>query len=205
MGDYANLINTLAAHANIISLEEYAASSPGLWLRHDVELDDEAAVAMAKLENNKGISATYFICFESPYLPIDQAISLTQEIKNLGHNIGIHRLWGKKYSNGFRIVAQLTEKEYFRVTFHAPGVDMCDQALEEFGSPVYSNICNGTGEYFSDSTGNWRWGHPINDYRDRVPFQLLTHPFWWSSDIKGKQIALNEGCMFFPQIINGTI
>jgi hypothetical protein len=203
--DYANLIDALTSYASIISLEEYADCSPGLWLRHDVELDDEAAIAMAKLENSKGISATYFICYESPYLFIDQAIGLAQEIKSLGHDIGIHRLWGKKYCNGFRSVVQLTEKEYFRVTFHAPGVDICNQALEEFGSPVYINICNGIGEYFSDSTGNWRWGHPLNDCRNRVPLQLLTHPFWWSNDMKGKQIALSEGCMFFPQIINGAI
>ena len=35
--------------------------------------------------------------------------------------------------------------------------------------------------YISDSTGRWRYGHPIESvaFNARKPIQLLTHPIWW--------------------------
>lgn len=67
-------------------------SSNDVILRHDVDLSLESALKMAKLENNLGIQATYFILFHSElYNPFNQRSSkIISEIIKLNHKIGFH-------------------------------------------------------------------------------------------------------------------
>jgi hypothetical protein len=46
---------------------------------------------------------------------------------------------------------------------------------------VYGPAVRGDLAYISDSTGRWRYGHPLdsNAFRARKPIQLLIHPIWW--------------------------
>jgi hypothetical protein len=46
---------------------------------------------------------------------------------------------------------------------------------------VYGHAIRGNMAYISDSTGIWRYGHPLESeaYKARKPIQLLTHPIWW--------------------------
>ena len=66
-----------------------------LFLRHDVDLSLEAALAMARLEHELGAHATYFLMRESVFYNLDSALGrdAIAELRDLGHAVALHAVY----------------------------------------------------------------------------------------------------------------
>ncbi|MBO5424652.1 MAG: hypothetical protein J6A25_03980, partial [Lachnospiraceae bacterium] len=61
-------------------------------MRHDVDMDLEKAVQLARLERTLGVKATYYVLISSDFYNIysKRNIEMIKEIQSLGHTIGLH-------------------------------------------------------------------------------------------------------------------
>lgn len=61
-------------------------------LRHDIDFDPIAALAMAELESSEGVRSTYFVLLRTDfYNPLERGnVERLREIARLGHDIGLH-------------------------------------------------------------------------------------------------------------------
>jgi len=79
-----------ASFSNILRFEEYFLSDPKpnrfCLIRHDVDRKPKNALEMAQLENEVGISATYYFRAKPKVFNLD----IIKEIEGLGHEIGYH-------------------------------------------------------------------------------------------------------------------
>ena len=74
------------------------APRPGdLFLRHDVDLDLEAALVTAELERDAGVSASYFLMTQSVFynLDSDDGERAIARLRELGHRVGLHAVYPK--------------------------------------------------------------------------------------------------------------
>ena len=144
-----------------------------LFLRHDVDLSLEAALAMARLEQEHGAHATYFLMTESVFYnlasPAGEAVIAT--LRSLGHAVGLHGVYPR---------AELDERFDPVVAWHNPDpgymgapIPGAANAMEpRFFSPEH---------YRSDSNQHWRSGCPHEELAAGAFewLQLLTHPEIW--------------------------
>ena len=177
--------------------QNLSGESPFLLLRHDVDIDLRAALEMARVENRMNVKSTYFVCLRSPfYNPLSSFNSnILEEIHALGHNIAAH-LDLKIHNNDFlKARKEIETLQHFYpfvdggiISLHHPGnineLIGNIQSLPTEIDTLYGPILRGNIEYISDSTGQWRFGHPYNSkaYLERKPLQLLTHPIWWTEE-----------------------
>ena len=66
-----------------------------ILLRHDVDLSLAAAVQMAELEADRGVSATYFLMTRSVFYNLASAqgeLALAR-LRELGHAVGLHAVY----------------------------------------------------------------------------------------------------------------
>lgn len=186
---YSNLLARLQGlRVPVISLHEFADGDRGVWLRHDVELDLGAAIAVARVENSAGFRSSYFVCPESPFIDAGNGNlrDWARELKGLGHSVSLHMLLGA----GIGALQERVEEAAWKVgidppeslTFHAPGLDAEILAQAPGGELVYGRLGAQRCVYLSDSTSRWRWGSPWDVDLLGKPSQLLTHPFWWAGN-----------------------
>jgi hypothetical protein len=142
-----------------------------LYLRHDVDLDLDAALAMSALERDLGIRSTYFLMTTSVFYNLDspEGRRALAQLRADGHAVGGHPNWPElELDERFdRIVAwHNPEPEYMR----APVAG----ALNVMTSPWADN-------YRSDSNAHWRRGCPHAELQagEFEWLQLLTHPAIW--------------------------
>ncbi len=94
-----------------VTVERYLSDptlvGPFLIIRHDVDKMPENALKMAKIENEKGISATYYFrTGKKVFKP-----SIIKEIAELGHEIGYHYETLYKANGDYPLAIQMFEKE----------------------------------------------------------------------------------------------
>ena len=121
---------------------------------------------MAELEAEIGVPSSYFVCVESPYFPTEAAVVATMdELRRLARDVSFHLVLSPEAGSihdRLRALAQrIPSVEPLALTFHAPGVPVVDLPAEPLGAIVYQPLVEPRGRYFSDSTGQWRWGHPV--------------------------------------------
>ena len=168
-----------------------------LW-RHDLDYSLNRAAALARIEAEEGVTATYFVNprseYYNPFEP-DQA-RLIRLILGLGHRLGLH------FDAAFHSVADegtLTCKvaqesrwleEAFCVrldafSFHNPGSNQLRCDADHYGGLVncYSQRFKTEVAYCSDSNGYWRFRrlHDVIAAASDRCLQVLTHPGWWQS------------------------
>jgi RimJ/RimL family protein N-acetyltransferase len=184
----------------------YGDALPGrhvLW-RHDIDMSVHRAAALASIEAEAGVKATYFFNPRSMcYNLLEPAVAdRTRAIIAAGHDIGLHfdaEAFGGQTPGGAawtradveRAVAterQLLETIIGRpvaaVSWHNP--DMSN--VLEFGDDHFAGLHNAYSQklrtgytYASDSNGHWRFKpmlQVIEEGHERL--HLLTHPEWWT-------------------------
>jgi hypothetical protein len=146
---------------------------PGeVLLRHDVDLSLDAALALAELEHELGIGATYFVMTRSEFYNLD-AVSgerALDRLRALGHRVGLHAVWPHVDQDG----------RFDRVlAWHNPEPDFMREPVDGFVNVMQAPWAD---VYRSDSNQHWRQGCPHEELRahafERV--QLLVHPEIWA-------------------------
>ena len=195
-------------------------------LRHDVEFDIERALKMAKLENECSVNSIYFIqvCSNAynPFSP--KNLDRINEIKGLGHHIGLHFYTSHLQDLSWKnieielerqndLLSNFTDSDINVFSFHRP-----PKILLENRNNIIAGLINAYGEkffhysddpvnvkYISDSLNLWRFGHPLDDFtHDKV--QLLFHPDYWSEDgldeFSNFERLINENSIEFKETLN---
>lgn len=147
---------------------------PGdLFLRHDIDLTLDAAVRMAELEAELGVTATYLLMTESIFynLASPEGVAAIEQIRELGHPVGLHAV----YPN-----ATLDDRFDEVVAWHNPQPEYMtlpiDGAINVMGERYFAPAT-----YRSDSNQFWRAGCPHAELRngDFPWLQMLIHPAIW--------------------------
>lgn len=171
-----------------------------LLLRHDVDMDPEAAVPMAIEENRIGARSTYFILLSNRHTnPLDSNFrSAVSQIRDLGHWVGLHfdaTQYGLTAQSAdfahfvgreSKLLSDLAEVDVDSVSFHRPARELIGSSgrltfplCHTYEATFISDI-----EYCSDSSGRWGYGPPTEREAVKVglPFHFLTHPICWGND-----------------------
>jgi hypothetical protein len=59
-------------------------------IRHDVDVSLDSALELARIENHRGIRATFFVLHSAPYWHRPDLIDRLLELQRLGHEVGWH-------------------------------------------------------------------------------------------------------------------
>jgi hypothetical protein len=144
-----------------------------LFLRHDVDLSLDAALAMARVENELGARATYFLMTESRFYNLGshagrEAIG---ELRELGHGVGLHAV----YPNAAR-----DERFDPVIAWHNPDPEYMSESVAGVVN-VMQPPWFAKGLYRSDSNAHWREGCPHDELAAGAFewLQLLVHPEIW--------------------------
>ena len=147
---------------------------PGdLFLRHDIDLSLHAAVTMAEVEAEHGVTTTYLLMTQSVFynLASEEGVAAAARLRELGHAVGLHAV----YPN-----VTLDERFDPVVSWHNPRpAFMSDEipgAVNAYGERYFSPET-----YRSDSNQHWRAGCPHDELRaGTFPWlQILIHPEIW--------------------------
>ena len=181
-------------------------------IRHDVDMDLQEAVNLAKIEKEEGIRATYFVLLTSDYynLLAGDNLKSSKELLELGHEIGLHfdisaydtnlsvAEAGKAIKKELEWLEQILEIKVKSISWHIPRKDLLGahlDCLDELGVfNAYDPYFYLGYKYISDSMMRWR--EPVEEYIQKKEYnklQILTHPIWYR-DVQDKrdEEILNE-------------
>lgn len=192
---YRNLITELKQNAyQFCGYFDYANKEKSVIMRHDIDYSLEQSVKMAQIEQEEGISSTYFVLLKTDfYNPVSKrANDFIREIKNLGHEVGLHFDETVYAGCDVRKLPEMIQREAdilsdicgFPVrcfSMHRPnqvtlGKDLqVDGLVNSYGHDFFHEF-----KYLSDSRRNWR--EPVEEIvrsgaYDRL--HILTHAFWY--------------------------
>ncbi|MEI6837230.1 MAG: hypothetical protein WCK56_05460 [Alcaligenaceae bacterium] len=166
-----------------------------LW-RHDCDYSLNRALALARIEAELGLKATYFInphCQFYNLLERGQCTVINEIIK-LGHDIGLHfdaTFYNTQLEEDLhkQVIGEADLIERFVGTrptafsFHNPTAFHLDCEADTYGGLVncYSKRFKTEVPYCSDSNGYWRFRRLFNVLSEALDpcVQILTHPGWW--------------------------
>lgn len=200
--EYENMLKCLMEDYEFISFSKAKFSRGKIekkaLLRHDIDQSLEKTERIAEIEASLGISSTFFLLFRSPFYNMfsyDEE-KLIRNLINKNHFIGLHF----DYTGyPFKSISQLSHQivleadfiqRYFcvkvdAISFHRPFDIEYFRRLELGAYPhAYESLFLDEFKYFSDSTGSWRFGSPLETdaYKQRENLQILVHPEWWNED-----------------------
>jgi hypothetical protein len=178
--------------------DELASDGIALW-RHDIDFSPQRALALARIEAELGVAATYYVLLGSDfYNPFEPAVrDLLREIANLGHDLGLHydaaSLDRSTAAHVDRIAFEAEVlKRHVQVdvrsfSLHNPSVSS-DVQLEDAHCAGLINASalalRAQFTYVSDSNGRWRYRtlHDVLEDRATSKLYALTHPEWWTPE-----------------------
>jgi hypothetical protein len=172
-------------------------SLTGLW-RHDVDCSPQSALALAKIEHENAIQATYYFNLRSEFYNLLEpaVISIVHAIDAMGHEVGIHFDAAAVDISSLQKLeaALLKEKKVFEAligikpmsfSFHNPS-----DTTSHFKDNFYGGLINAYSSallkhfsYCSDSNGYWRHT-PLEEFLQLKYSRIcvLTHPEWWQNE-----------------------
>jgi hypothetical protein len=172
---------------------------PTLHVRHDIDLSLERALAMADVEAELGVAATFLVMVDSPLYDLEEATSrdVLHRLRSLGHEVGLHMdLADRAGDPALRLddieellrhdrrrLEEVLGAEVRSLSFHRPPEPLVALLAghERLGGLVNAYAAALMGCYLADSAGAWRFGDPLPAIT-KPPcdtIQLLIHPFWW--------------------------
>ncbi|HET8527377.1 MAG TPA: hypothetical protein VFL60_00565 [Gaiellaceae bacterium] len=170
---YAELLDAAAAGGYRWARFDGEPRPGDLFLRHDVDLSLPAALTMARLERERGATATYFLLTESVFynLASHEGHAALAELRDLGHAVGLHA-----------VHPRVARDERFDavMAWHNPDPEYVfepvDGLVNVMQPPWFTQ-----GRYRSDSNAHWREGCPHEELRAGAFewLQLLVHPEIW--------------------------
>lgn len=196
--DYRNTINNYLENNYFVGSFNQIDNSDYdkyLILRHDIDNDIDKALEFAIIENELGVSSSYFFRVNARYYNIlnPKNIEIIKNIENLNHEIGIHlefnvineykletlvnNLLAVLNINLAKKIETYSLHEPSRVDIEITHKEICDifgLVRGSYEKRFFKDI-----KYLSDSGGRWREGH-FNEWVNVVnKLQVLIHPWWW--------------------------
>ena len=174
LGHYRELLDAARAGGYRFGRFEGDPQPGRVYLRHDVDLSLDAALRMAVLETEAGVTATYFLMRESVFynLASREGTEAISRLGELGHDVGVHAVWPS--------VPDRDERFSPVLAWHNPDPEYMTEPVDGFlnvmAAPWFAQ-----GRYRSDSNQHWRSGCPHEELaRSELEWlQLLTHPEIW--------------------------
>jgi len=166
-----------------------------LW-RHDCDYSLNRAHALARVEADEGVRATYFLNPHCEFYNLFEKSQhrLVREIIEMGHEIGLHFDAAFHEISDEAALGQLVDAEAALLeglygvrpsvfSFHNPVAAHMSCEADTYGGLVncYSRRFKTEVSYCSDSNGYWRFRRlqdVLTDATDSC-LQILTHPGWW--------------------------
>jgi hypothetical protein len=177
--------------------DDLASEGIALW-RHDIDFSPQRARALARIESDLGVTATYFVLLGSPfYNPFEEAVRTALcEIAGMGHDIGLHydAASSAVVTDGHeeRIAFEAaTLSRQLRVPIRAFSLHNPSVSGGDLDAPRHAGLINASASelraqftYTSDSNGLWRFRALAEMIADPSVGRLyaLTHPEWWQSE-----------------------
>ncbi|HVS85913.1 MAG TPA: hypothetical protein VHD91_09800 [Gaiellaceae bacterium] len=170
---YGELLDAAEAGGYRWAFFDHEPQAGDLFLRHDVDMSLEAATAMAELEAERGVRATYFLMTRSQFYNLDSrdGEAALARLRELGHRVGLHALQPDAPE----------DPRFDRVlAWHTPDPATMSAPVEGWTS-AYAAPWFDVERYRSDSNRHWRQGCPHDDLRAGAFdwLQLLVHPEIW--------------------------
>ncbi len=199
VANYRTLLQTAKAHYIFRRYTDPVPQAHSVLWRHDVDWSMHRAYALAKLEAENGVRATYFLWPHSEmYNLLERGVAdLARTIHALGHDIGLHL---DTAFHGITAESQLDDVISWETgvlerllacrvdafSFHNPGVRELGWQRERYGGRINTYAAqfqSGIG-YVSDSNGYWRHRRlaDVLAYATDAQLQVLTHPEWWTDE-----------------------
>jgi hypothetical protein len=151
--------------------------NPGdLLLRHDIDLSLDAALAMAELEREEDVAATYLLMTRSVFYNLQsrEGERALARLRELGHRVGHHAVWPHVDLDGrFDPVA----------AWHNPDPEYMEAEIDGAANVMRPPFFDRE-RYRSDSNQRWRQGCPHEELAQGAFewLQLLVHPEIWVFD-----------------------
>jgi UDP-GlcNAc3NAcA epimerase len=167
-------------------------------LRHDVDLCLRKALALANLEAQLGIQATYCFMTQTDHYNLfsDSGSAIVRQIRALGHHLGLHfdpaacadDTDEEELAQTCRRAAKLLEVQFECeveiVSFQRPNALVLsgNQAISAPFPNTYLKEFTDSIYYVSDSDGMWSDSEPtaLDAFKNGEPLQISTHPVWWN-------------------------
>jgi len=195
---YRELVRSARARHEFRLFADALDMTTGVLWRHDIDMSVHRARALARIEQEEGVRATYFVYLHSTFYNAlePEVASRLREIAALGHAIGLHfdpQFHGLAAADRSHLErAVLAERDVLErvvdvrvsaLSFHDPDVagftslpdDRVAGLVNAYGPAVRDGFT-----YCSDSNGYWRFT-PLADVlvSDAKKLHVLTHPEWW--------------------------
>ena len=205
--EYKNIITLVKTHLPIVDFSDILKDKLNTFcvLRHDIEFSIDRALEMARIEADElGVTSTYTVQLRNnTYNALSQKnIEIIQEIKKLGHNVGLHQnppnmndeKLIKYIQKDIEILEHYYGFEVDRYAFHRcgsnPGIlekyvevpDKINCYAKEFFHYFKGDIPKKIRvHYIADSNHKWKYGYPLDfDFSKIDKIQLLMHPYSWT-------------------------
>lgn len=166
-----------------------------LW-RHDIDFSVHRAHALAKIEQEEGITATYFAWLGSEFYNVfeKEIKEKLKDILRMGHTMGLHFNTPAYHikSEEDLIKALSFEKEILEkildikinvFSFHHPNPEILKNNKFKYADMIntYAEYFQAEVGYCSDSNGYWRHRRlqEVLEKAGDQQLQVLTHPVWW--------------------------
>ncbi len=198
---FRKLLHTVRSHFTAHRLSEapkllHTATSPLIFLRHDVKISLSRALRMAEIEHEYGLPATYMVRSDSPLYSLDDRNTrrFLWEILQLGHEVALHlevsinepqdllflRIVEQQLHIARKKIEEITKQPVLSLSFHHSipqllgGPLLIDGLVNADALPLQQWI-------ISDNAGIWRDGEPISTIATpKSPIlQLVIQPIWW--------------------------
>ncbi len=174
LAHYRELLETAKRGGYRFAGFDRAPGAGDLILRHDVDLSLEAAVAVAEVEAEAGVSSTWFLMTRSVFynLASHEGVRAIARLRELGGRIAHHAVWPD---------VDLDERFERVVAWHNPDPPYMSAPIEGAVNVMAAPWFD-PDHYRSDSNAHWRQGCP-HEALARGEFewlQLLTHPEIWA-------------------------
>lgn len=208
---YQELIALLRENGyTICGYHNYTQVQKSVIIRHDIDLQIEKAVKMAKLEYDINVRSTYFVLVCSNFFNIfsKRNQDYLREICAMGHDVGLHFDETKYDAEQTDLVQAMEQeaalleqclgREVRSVSMHRPSKATLEADYKIAGGRIvnsYSAEFFHHHKYVTDSRRTWREDVTQiikSGTYDRL--HVLTHPFWYDEKEQSATDALKKFC-----------
>lgn len=197
--NYRHLLKLAHQNWPLVNYDSIPFEKSFLLWRHDCDASLNRALAIGKVENEEGVSATYFVNPHSRFYNLFERkqLHILFELLDLGHEIALHfdcmfydtkdksELVSQLESEA-DLLEKLFNKRPTAFSFHVPNSKHFTFEEESYAGMLncYSSFFKEKVAYCSDSNGIWRFKNlkDVLIQKETLGLQVATHPMWWHDE-----------------------